>query len=332
MLINDPGRQNDEGSKTNREIDQELKVKKAQLAQEVKLLLLGAGESGKSTVLKQMKVIHSNGFSVEDRSRYIPAIYSHVMSSIQVILLAMDQLHILLEDESNQQWYDVIKDLPVRPTWSDSIYQAITHLWLDKGVQRCFTRANEYQLNDNADYFFNHLDTIAASTYIPSDQDIIRLRVQTTGILESKFHVGHMIFHMFDVGGQRSERRKWLVCFGDVTAVIFLVAISSYDQSLREDSSMNRLQEALELFNTVWTNRYLQSVSIILLLNKIDLLKDKLGRSELKQCFPDYTGGSSYAEVTKFIEGKFMKVAANTTVPGGKQVYPHFICAIDTEI
>ena len=54
-------------------------------------------------------------------------------------------------------------------------------------------------------------------------------------------------FHMFDVGGQRDERRKWIQCFNDVTAIIFVAASSSYNMVLREDNTQNRLREALGL-------------------------------------------------------------------------------------
>lgn len=67
-------------------------------------------------------------------------------------------------------------------------------------------------------------------------------------------------FHMFDVGGQRSERRKWIQCFGDVTAIMFVAACSGYDMVLREDNSQNRLTEALELFESIWSNRWLEKV------------------------------------------------------------------------
>ena len=61
---------------------------------------------------------------------------------------------------------------------------------------------------------------------------------------------------MFDVGGQRDERRKWIQCFNDVTAIIFVTACSSYNMVLREDPSQNRLKESLDLFRSIWNNRY----------------------------------------------------------------------------
>lgn len=61
---------------------------------------------------------------------------------------------------------------------------------------------------------------------------------------------------MFDVGGQRDERRKWIQCFNDVTAIIFVTACSSFNMVLREDASQNRLKESLELFKSIWNNRF----------------------------------------------------------------------------
>lgn len=68
---------------------------------------------------------------------------------------------------------------------------------------------------------------------------------------------------MFDVGGQRSERKKWIHCFENVTAIIFLAAISEYDSTLVEDENVNRMMEALTLFDTICNSRWFQKTSII---------------------------------------------------------------------
>ena len=81
---------------------------------------------------------------------------------------------------------------------------------------------------------------------------------------------------MFDVGGQRDERRKWIQCFNDVTAIIFVTACSSYNMVLREDPTQNRLRESLDLFKSIWNNRWLRTISVILFLNKQDLLAEKV--------------------------------------------------------
>jgi len=118
------------------------------------------------------------------------------------------------------------------------VAEAIKLLWADSGVQACFERSREYQLNDSAKYYFDTIDRISTSDYSPSDQDVLRSRVKTTGITETKFQVGDLVYRMFDVGGQRSERKKWIHCFDSVTAIIFLVAISAYDQVLVEDETV----------------------------------------------------------------------------------------------
>ena len=102
-------------------------------------------------------------------------------------------------------------------------------LWADRGVQECFLRSNEYQLIDCAQYFLDRIEQVRQADYTPTEQDILRCRVMTTGIFETKFEVDKVRFHMFDVGGQRDERRKWIQCFNDVTAIIFVCASSSYN-------------------------------------------------------------------------------------------------------
>lgn len=81
------------------------------------------------------------------------------------------------------------------------------------------------------------IDTIAQKDYLPDLQDVLRARVPTTGIIEYTFSLKKVIFRMVDVGGQRSQRRKWIHCFEDVTSLIFVVALSEYDQTLMEAQS-----------------------------------------------------------------------------------------------
>jgi guanine nucleotide-binding protein subunit alpha len=83
--------------------------------------------------------------------------------------------------------------------------------------------------------FFGDIDRIFAPDWLPTDQDILRTRLRTTGINEARFDTGSLTYKMFDVGGQRSERKKWIHVFDNVQVVMFLAAISGYDQALVED-------------------------------------------------------------------------------------------------
>lgn len=118
------------------------------------------------------------------------------------------------------------------------VTDAIRNLWRDPSVKEAVRRSREFQLNDSAIYYFNAIDRMAQPGYLPTDQDILRSRVKTTGITETTFKVGELTYKLFDVGGQRSERKKWIHCFENVTALVFLVSLSEYDQMLYEDESV----------------------------------------------------------------------------------------------
>ena len=115
---------------------------------------------------------------------------------------------------------------------------AIGNLWKDPAVKSAVARSREFQLNDSATYFFDSIERMLSPNYIPTDQDILRTRVKTTGITETKFEIDSMTFKLFDVGGQRSERKKWIHCFEGVHALVFLVSLSEYDQVLYEDQTV----------------------------------------------------------------------------------------------
>jgi guanine nucleotide-binding protein G(i) subunit alpha len=188
--------------------------------------------------------------------------------------------------------------------------------------------------------YFDSVDRIAAPDYIPNDQDVLRSRVKTTGITETTFIIGDLTYRMFDVGGQRSERKKWIHCFENVTTILFLVAISEYDQLLFEDETVNRMQEALTLFDSICNSRWFVKTSIILFLNKIDRFREKLPISPMKNYFPDYEGSSSchaqsgtncvgggdYQAACDYILNRFVSLNQHEN----KQIYTHFTCATDT--
>lgn len=178
--------------------------------------------------------------------------------------------------------------------------------------------------------YFDSIQRIAAPDYVPTDQDVLRSRVKTTGITETHFQIGDFNYKVFDVGGQRSERKKWIHCFENVTAIIFLVAISEYDQLLYEDQNVNRMQEALTLFDSICNSRWFTRTSIILFLNKIDLFREKLPRSPLSDYFADFqpplNPNDLYQAATDFLVSRFLSL--NQTP--AKTVYSHLTCATDT--
>lgn len=324
----------DPGSRKNEEIEKQLRLDKKRADREVKLLLLGAGESGKSTVLKQMRIINSEGFSRTEREQWRVIIFNNLINAFQIIFGVMQDHDSEYEDEDNIRWAELIASDPeIGP--KDSLpldcLAAFQSLWADKGVQMAILKGNEYALHDNLSYFFTDVDRLFAKDYIPTDQDILRTRLRTTGITETIFDLGNLTYRMFDVGGQRSERKKWIHVFDNVQVVLFLAAISGYDQALVEDRNGNQMQEALMLFESIANSKYFERSALILFLNKMDLFREKIitGMSPISRQFPDYRGRDNDVEGgCEFFADRFRNLVRQPK----KELYVHYTNATDTDL
>jgi len=313
----------------SRKIDQMLTKHGRQLSQEYKLLLLGPGESGKSTVFKQMKIIQKNGgYKPEELATYKFIVYGNCITQMKVIVSAAMKLGIEMETDDTKARAARIAKLPAAgDAWNKQVGEDIRALWADKGIQQAYEfRDKVFQLNDSAAYFFGGIDRFIEENYIPSEQDVLRARVRTTGIEEAIFIFEDMAFRMLDVGGQRSERRKWIHCFDSVTAVCFCASLSEYDQTLREDDGQNRMKESLLLFDEICNSPWFKDTNFILFLNKTDLFREKITKIDLNVCFPQYTGGCNFENASVFIKQKFMEQNNSPHT-----IYTHFTCAISTE-
>jgi len=206
--------------------------------------------------------------------------------------------------------------------------EAGTHIavvWADAAIQQTYAQRARFQLTDSASYYFDKIEEVCRPGYIPSEQDVLRSRVPTTGIVENDFVIEGSLFRIFDVGGQRSERKKWIHCFENVTAVLYVAAISEYDQVLYEDDTTNRLHESLTLFAEICDSPWFQDTSLILFLNKRDLFAEKIKTVPLTNLFPEYRG-KTYQDAADFVRRLF---EAKNTSPD-KQIYTHLTCACDT--
>uniref|UniRef100_A0A3B5L1H3 Guanine nucleotide-binding protein subunit alpha n=1 Tax=Xiphophorus couchianus TaxID=32473 RepID=A0A3B5L1H3_9TELE len=288
------------------------------------------GESGKSTFIKQMRIIHGGGYTDEDKRSYAKLVFQNIYTSMQTMIRAMGPLGISFSDPQNQNNANSVLEVEVDKVeeLDQNLVVAIRNLWKDAGIQDCYDRRREYQLSDSTKYYLTDLDRISQPSYLPDLQDILRVRVPTTGIIEYPFDMENVIFRMVDVGGQRSERRKWIHCFENVTSIIFLVALSEYDQVLAECDNENRMEESKALFKTIITYPWFEKSSVILFLNKTDILKEKIIYSHLVTYFPEFTGPQQDpAAAQEFILKMYQEQNPNKD----KKLYSHFTCATDTE-
>ncbi|XP_056090722.1 guanine nucleotide-binding protein G(olf) subunit alpha isoform X2 [Rhinichthys klamathensis goyatoka] len=273
----------------NKKIEKQLQKERQAYKATHRLLLLGAGESGKSTIVKQMRILHVNGFNAEEKQQKILDIRKNVKDAIVTIISAMSTLTppVSIANPSNQPRAEYIKSIaPLSDfDYTEEFFEHAKHLWDDEGVKACFERSNEFQLIDCAKYFLDRIESVRQSDYTPTDQDLLRCRVLTSGIFETRFQVDKVNF------------------------------------------------------------QFLRTISVILFLNKQDMLAEKIlaGKSKLEDYFPEYARYTLPPEATPdpgedpkvsrakfFIRDEFLKIS---TASGTDKhyCYPHFTCAVDTE-
>lgn len=317
----------------SKDIESAAAKEMAAAAEVKKLLLLGAGESGKSTLFKQINKLYGHGYTKEERQKYDHIIFANVISAIQTLVRNTERLkqkypHLDTQIKvQNRDHAQAVMSLRPDSILTPEMGYHIKQLWIDPGVRMTFINRSKFQLTDNSNWFFDKIDEVCSPTYCPTEDDILRSRVRTSGIVETEFEIENSRFQMFDVGGQRNERKKWIHCFDSVTAVIFVAAMNDYDQVLYEDGTTNRMQEALQLFGDIVNSEWFQSTPVILFLNKSDLFAEKIKLVHLNVCFPQYFGQQEFEPCAQYIKQAFeaRNLIAN------KPVYTHITCATDSE-
>ncbi|XP_042293472.1 guanine nucleotide-binding protein subunit alpha-12 isoform X1 [Sceloporus undulatus] len=366
-----------EARRRSREIDALLARERRSVRRLVKILLLGAGESGKSTFLKQMRIIHGREFDQKALLEFRATIYENILKGCRVLVDARDKLGIPWQYTENEKHgmflmaFENKAGMPIEPSLFQLYVPALTGLWKDSGIKEAFSRRSEYQLlwlsvlvwslgslwvdsvivvfslippfspgahepasshlcplGESVKYFLDNLDRIGQMNYFPSKQDILLARKATKGIVEHDFVIKKIPFKMVDVGGQRSQRQKWFQCFDGITSILFMVSSSEYDQVLMEDRRTNRLVESMNIFETIVNNKLFFNVSIILFLNKMDLLVEKVKNVSIKKHFSDFKGDPHRLEdVQRYLVQCFDRKRRNRSKP----LFHHFTTAIDTE-
>jgi len=321
----------DEDIARSKDWDKELKRDQKKSQKIHKLLLLGTGNSGKSTFFKQLTQIHGGGFCDDEFS----SAAKHIQDAVVV------QMKYLLQTFKNTDDDDFKMDLPVELQDAakrvdklnpeqplQSVANDIKSLWEHDTIKEAYVNRTNLGIADSAPHFLDDLDRINDSAYRPTPKDILLARIPTTGMRDKRFMINNTVFNIYDVGGQRSERNKWIHCFDSVHGILFVASLSCYDQNLYEENELNAMTEALELFNIVANSRYFLHASLILFLNKSDLFRDKIKHKPLTVCFDQYRGDNSFEDASDYITMQFKN---EMTKREQKMLYTHITCATDTK-
>lgn len=280
-----------------------------------KVLLLGAGGSGKTTIIKQIKDLHGYTLTPDQKKDYGVTLHNNVLDCMTALLTAVESFGYSLSPEEQAINDKIINrtETKITPAYATEIKS----LFNGKSCQDAYARrGKDFWLLDSFFYYMENIDRFAEADFIPSDEDIVMARIRTTGIQENRLEhkvysqepnePSQIIFNVVDVGGQRSERKKWINCFDNVEAIIFVSNLADYRQVLYEDQTKNGMDESLELFYEVARNTHFRKdVSLFLYLNKKDLFSSYVKQYGMLEQYPDFDGGNDDMKACKYIEDKF---------------------------
>ncbi|KAB0803915.1 hypothetical protein PPYR_00885 [Photinus pyralis] len=324
-----------EETKRSNVIDNALKSEKKKLDRIQRILLLGTGEAGKTTIIKQMKIIHINGFSEQEKRDKVANIKQNIHESIYALIYNMSKIdpRTSLEAKNCALGEYILQIGEATPReFTDEYYNTVTALWADSGVKNTFQRSNEFQLIDSAAHFLDRIDSIRDPNYVPTVQDMLYCRTRTVAISKIEFTIPYkgqnVDFCMYDVGGQRGERKKWISVFEGIGAILFLIAASDFDQTLREDGVTNRLNEGFKVFKDIFWSRFVRNAGKIVFLNKQDILKAKVeSGKQLENYFPEFANyekaePNQYHRAKFFIRDQVLKIASRPPKPEMVDFFP----------
>jgi len=264
-------------------IDMQLRRERRERRSEVRLLLLGAGESGKSTFVKQMRIINGVPFTQQELDEYRSLIQVSIIRGLQILLKAKKKMGVTFANAQLEPQADMALAFTSYHSINSSNMANLAVLcqllWNDPALKEVYKRRAEFQVMDSIGYFLDNLERIAHRDWVPSNQDILYARRTTREISEFKIRMQEVDFVFLDVGGQRTQREKWFDLFSqEITATLFMASASEFDQTLREDARENRLKESIIIFRTLVNNSGFRETPFILFLNKMDLLEEKVRR------------------------------------------------------
>jgi len=309
------------------------KPKKGGKKQKVlQVLVAGAAQSGKSTFFKQLQLIHFNGFSEEQKSEVMKTLKSNLILGFKELTEHHDSLkkppHVSSSCKDALEYFR--KKNPF-DTFDDETSNSAKKLWEDKGFQKLWAARDTISNFSilHLDYIMTHTQRIGKDGEVPSTEDVLYARKRTTGSNEIEFTYKGKDFRFVDVGGQKSERRHWDQIIEKPDAVVFFVALTDWNLPTVGNPNITKMQEAMDIFKEVMEFEAFLGTFWILMLNKIDLFREKVLRVSIKEQFPDYEGDEKNGDdAAKFIRDKFATIMPQDRIDS---LQSHVTCALDTE-
>jgi GTPase SAR1 family protein len=278
-----------------------------------KLLLLGVGNVGKSTILKEMQIHYREGFVPEKRMLYRDAVFENVFVGAKSLVSAVTELGLELLPENEC----FVRESLLQNNPKGSLVPSFQRLWRDPAVVQVLSRRRECRFPDSMEYFMANLDRLGERGYCPSVEDVLRVREVTRGMQNVEFRQGKNHFTVIDVGGQVKERDKtWLpliLTHRDAFAVIYVISMSSFDEIADgEKGRRNAFDESLEVWQDLLCVPALKEKPVLVIFNKMDVLRSKLASgANFQNCLKlrSFNGKQTGKEFVRFVMSLFERDA-----------------------
>jgi GTPase SAR1 family protein len=293
-----------------------------------KILLLGAGDGGKSTWLKQCRSLYQM-FSTNELKSYREIVLSNLLDCTRILINAAEGFGYEIMDQQAVHQIKTLMDtvqifVSVSTNVTPAIVQHIQDIYEEPAIKKTLQRRREFQYHENGDYWFENLDRITDPDYVPTMQDLIRTKVKTVGMIETEkvveigeelINADNVALSLVDVGGQRCERRKWAHGYRGASAVIYFIALSDFSEVCYEDETTNRLVEALRVFEGIMNYHgkaeALKNVkNVYLVFTKSDIFQ-KMIKEKNSTNISEILGEFGKDEVDTSVPIKFQEVEPN---------------------
>jgi len=303
----------------------------------LKILCLGIGGCGKTTFVKQMKIIHGVGWNNAELVGFRKIIRGNIISGIQG---AIDIAAHMGKDisEENMEAFTAIKALTVRNVdFSDQPTQEhIKKLATDPAVLEVCKNHPEKLDQTHLLYFLERFDNYLSEDFPVSDEDILRFRQRTAGANSTLLYYSKKYFDFYDIGGQKPERPKWQIVLSDndFAAILYFVATDEYDVRDEENEFHDsKLSLSKLIFSELINDSVIQDskVPIILMLNRCDLFKKRWdgidSRKSFNKVMPEFKGESAQ-DALEFLQKLFM---AERKAMDMNDISARITCTLNTE-
>lgn len=324
--------------KRSESVSKILKEAKKKKDETTRILVLGTGGSGKSTIIKQIYYSQNRlqmSLEEEEEIRRL-LIFNYVSSTRRLLRLAKDLGYTFKRVHRSYVRF-LNKQNSLKIDFKQAQVKNAQDLWQDENIQRAYSESKSPQNTTrvdlvNIEYLTKNLRRFVMRAELTLD-DVLRARQRTTGIHETEVKIQNRNLALLDVGGQKTERRKWFHIFQDsVDACIFVAALDAFLYPAEDPVYWNAMDESISVWKKLLlSNSFNDNTALIVFLNKKDLLRTPSALTKFALAYKRVFQGTeiNYSVAAEFIKEQY--VNSETEALAGRKLYTHYTMALDKE-